>query len=114
MGALLVAGPVVTKSQSTPVFAMLAPLLPQDNSDYLLCLAAEDTTSFKNRQAVVLSVPFSTPDITPPVVLTAIVAGTDGDASCDRYAARLHLLPCGGRWKCAHCCFLCCSGPKVG
>lgn len=59
----------------------------QDNSKYLLCLAAEDTTSFRNRQAAALSLAFSTLDVTPPVLVAAVVAGTDGSVTCDRCVA---------------------------
>ena len=53
----------------------------QDNTDYLLCVAAEDTTTYHNRQPVGLAMPFSILDVTPPNITTS------GNVTCDRYAA---------------------------
>ncbi|KAG1679175.1 hypothetical protein FOA52_000531 [Chlamydomonas sp. UWO 241] len=48
----------------------------QDASLYLLCAVAEDTTSFRNRQAVALWLPFETADSSPPVLTAGLVAGS--------------------------------------
>ncbi|GAX72759.1 hypothetical protein CEUSTIGMA_g215.t1 [Chlamydomonas eustigma] len=59
----------------------------QDASNYTLCIAAQDTTTFKNKQLVPLQLFFSTPDVTPPVLHVIIVAGTDGNVTCDRLSS---------------------------
>jgi hypothetical protein len=57
----------------------------QDSQAYTLCLAAEDRTSFRNRQAGARALPFATLDRTPPQLEADVERAPDGaDLACAR------------------------------
>ena len=57
-----------------------AVMLLSDSTSYVLCVAAQDTTTFRNVQREVKVLPFTTKDVTPPRI-TAVL----DSVACDRY-----------------------------
>lgn len=51
---------------------------------YTVCLIAEDTTSYKNRQTRVTQLDSATRDVTPPGLTVTVAPGADGDMTCSR------------------------------
>lgn len=51
-----------------------------DSTSYILCVAAQDTTSYKNVQQQVQVLPFVTLDVTPPSITPVL-----NSIKCDRY-----------------------------
>ena len=56
----------------------------KSETNYTLCAVAIDSTLQQNKQTSVNSITFKTLDITPPDLTLAMVAGTDGNVTCER------------------------------
>jgi hypothetical protein len=66
----------------------------KSDTNYTLCAIAADSTLQQNKQTTVSSVTFKTLDITPPELSLTMVAGTDGNVSCERQV--VPALTCDG------------------
>lgn len=53
-------------------------------TDYSACVVVSDITRLQNKQAAAIARDFRTLDITPPVLSVSIMAGNDGNFTCDR------------------------------
>ncbi len=87
----------VTQAGGNGATVSLAGLTSQ--TGYLACVVAADV--WDNKVARVQEVTFVTLDITPPVVTLAVLPGTDGLVSCDRWVGVQGIYLC---ITCRHSC----------